>query len=151
MKKNIIFIGGTGLIGSSLINNKDIKINYNCINFDLNSKNKKNFYLTDASNPNSLNISFSKFIKRFKNLYAVINCAYPKKNNIKQLPNINQKDFLADINNHFGLYLNVIQVFSNYFIKKKKPGIIINFSSIYGFFLPRFEIYKWRQKNHKKI
>jgi NAD(P)-dependent dehydrogenase (short-subunit alcohol dehydrogenase family) len=142
LKKNIIFIGGSGLIGSSLINNKNIKKKYNCINFDLKSKNKKNFYLTDASNPDSLSISFGKFIKRFKNLYAVVNCAYPKKSNIKQLPNINQKYFLADINNHFGLYLNVIQVFCNYFIKKKKPGIIINFSSIYGFFLPRFEIYK---------
>ena len=142
MKKNVIFIGGSGLIGSSLINNKDIKKNYNCINFDLNSKNKKNFYLTDSINRNSLDISFNNFIKKFKNLYAVVNCAYPKKNNIKELPNINQKDFLTDINNHFGLYLNVVQVFCDYFTKKNKPGIIINFSSIYGSFLPRFEIYK---------
>ena len=95
MKKNVIFIGGSGLIGSSLINNKDIIKNYNCINFDLNSKNKKNFYLTDSINRNSLDISFNSFIKKFKNLYAVVNCAYPKKNNINELPNINQKDFLA--------------------------------------------------------
>ena len=89
MKKNVVFIGGSGLIGSELINDKDINANFNCINFDLVYKKDPFFYKTDASKQGQLKKSIIKVLKRFGNIYAVVNCVYPKVLQRKDLPNIN--------------------------------------------------------------
>jgi NAD(P)-dependent dehydrogenase (short-subunit alcohol dehydrogenase family) len=141
LKKNVVFIGGSGLIGSELIKDKDINSNFNCINFDLVYKKNSFFYKTDASKHEQLKKSIIKVLKRFGEIYAVVNCVYPKVLQRKELPNISTKKFLEELNNHFGIYLNVIQSFAKFF-NKKKISKIINFSSIYGSMLPRFEIYK---------
>ena len=141
MKKNVVFIGGSGLIGSELINDKDINDNFNCINFDLVYKKDPFFYKTDASKQGQLKKSIIKVLKRFGNIYAVVNCVYPKVLQRKDLPNINANKFLREINNHFGIYLNVIQCFAKFF-DKNKTSKIINFSSIYGSMIPKFEIYR---------
>jgi NAD(P)-dependent dehydrogenase (short-subunit alcohol dehydrogenase family) len=141
LKKNVVFIGGSGLIGSELINDKDINVNFNCINFDLVYKKNSFFYKTDASKQEQLKKSIIKVLKRFGNIYAVVNCVYPKVLQRKELPNINANKFLREINNHFGIYLNVIQCFAKFF-DKDKISKIINFSSIYGSITPKFEIYR---------
>lgn len=141
MKKNVVFIGGSGLIGSELINDKDINSNFNCINFDLVFSKNPFFYKTDASKQEQLKNSINKVLKKFGNIYAAVNCVYPKVLQRQDLPNINTKNFLNEINNHFGIYLNVIQCFVRSF-DKKKISKIINFSSIYGSQIPRFEIYQ---------
>ena len=48
------------------------------------------------------------------------------------------------MNNHLNVYYNINKVCVDFF-KKKGGGVIINFSSIYGSYLPRFEIYKGTQ------
>lgn len=141
MKKNVVFIGGSGLIGSELINDKDINANFNCINFDLINKKNSFFYKTDASEQEQLKKSIVKVLKKFGNIYAVVNCVYPKVLQRNELPNINANKFLREINNHFGIYLNVIQCFTNIF-DKNKISKIINFSSVYGSMIPKFEIYR---------
>ena len=141
MKKNVVFIGGSGLIGLELINDKDINANFNCINFDLINKKNYFFYKTDASKQEQLKKSIVKVLKKFGDVYAVVNCVYPKVLQRKELPNINANKFLKEVNNHFGIYLNVIQCFAKFF-DKNKISKIINFSSIYGSTIPRFEIYK---------
>ncbi len=141
MKKNVVFIGGSGLIGSVLIKNKKINQYFNCINFDLINKTNAFFLKTDASKPKQISNSIKKIYKRFGNIYAVINCVYPKVLQREDLPNINIIKFTKEIVNHLGIYLNVTQCFAKNF-KKKNISKIINFSSIYGFQIPRFEIYK---------
>jgi enoyl-[acyl-carrier-protein] reductase (NADH) len=140
LKRNIIFIGGSGLVGSALINDKKINDNYNCVNFDLINNGSSFFYKTDANKISQLTISLNKASKKFGSIYAVINCVYPKVLQKKNLPDIEVNKFILEISNHFGIYLNVIQCFAKYF-KNKKISKIINFSSIYGSTIPRFEIY----------
>lgn len=143
MKRNVVFIGGSGLIGKSLINNRIISAEFNCFNFDLinNFKNSSFFFKTDASNPLDLKKSIKKLHKKYGLIYAVVNCAYPKVLQKIDIPNININKFCKEVSGHIGLYLNVIQCFGGYF-NKEKTSKIINFSSIYGSFIPRFEIYK---------
>ncbi len=131
MKKNVVFIGGSGLIGSELINDKDINASFNCINFDLINKKNSFFFKTDASEQKQLKKSIVKVLKKFGNIYAVVNCVYPKVLQRKELPNINANKFLREINNHFGIYLNVIQCFANIFDKNKISKIINIFISIW--------------------
>lgn len=70
-----------------------------------------------------------------------MNCVYPKALQRKELQNINANKFLKEINNHFGIYLNIIQYFVKFF-DKNKTSKIINFSSIYGSMILKFEIYR---------
>lgn len=141
MKKNVVFIGGSGLVGSVLIDDKKINKYFNCINFDLINKTNAFFLKTDASKPKQISDSIKKIYKRFGNIYAVINCVYPRVLQREDLPNIDEIKFTKEIVNHLGIYLNVIQCFSKHF-KKSNISKIINFSSIYGSQIPRFEIYK---------
>jgi NAD(P)-dependent dehydrogenase (short-subunit alcohol dehydrogenase family) len=72
---------------------------------------------------------------------VVINAVYPKI--IKKKVNFfnqSKKDFLDKINSHIGINFLINKLFINYF-KKQKSGNIIHISSIYGSFIPRFEIY----------
>ncbi len=55
--------------------------------------------------------------------------------------NLNFRDFSKEFNTHMEPYYNLNKIFIDYF-QKKGGGSIINFASIYGEFLPRFEIYK---------
>ena len=141
MKKNIVFIGGSGLVGSALVQDKKINQYFNCINFDLINKTNAFFLKTDASKPKQILNSIKKISKRFGNIYAVINCVYPKVLQREDLPNINTVKFTKEIVNHLGIYLNVTQCFAMHF-NKNNINKIINFSSIYGSQIPRFEIYK---------
>lgn len=141
MKKNVVFIGGSGLVGSVLINDKNINKHFNCINFDLINKTNAFFLKTNANNPSQIFNSINKTYKKFGKIYAVVNCTYPKVLQRENLPNINTVKFVREIINHLGIYLNVTQCFVEHF-KNNNISKIINFSSIYGLENPRFEIYK---------
>ena len=60
----------------------------------------------------------------------------------KNPPHINSKIFSKEISNHICSYFNTTQILCDYFVKNKIKGKIINFSSIYGTIIPRFEIYR---------
>ena len=142
MKKNIVVFGGSGLIGKEIC--KSLKSSGNkLINFDLkNNPSVKTFKIKNLSNTEILKtISTSK--KVLGSIDCLIVCIYPKKYFPKSsnlLKNSTQ-NYIDDINEHFGSYLRINLEFIRYF-EKKKSGNIINFSSIYSKFLPRFEIYK---------
>ena len=113
------------------------------INFDLkNNPSVKTFKIKNLSNTEILKtISTSK--KVLGSIDCLIVCIYPKKYFPKSsnlLKNSTQ-NYIDDINENFGSYLRINLEFIRYF-EKKKSGNIINFSSIYSKFLPRFEIYK---------
>jgi NAD(P)-dependent dehydrogenase (short-subunit alcohol dehydrogenase family) len=141
LKKNVVFIGGSGLVGSALISDKKINENFNCINFDLMNRANSFFIKTDASKSKQISSSIKEVLKKFGNIYAVVNCVYPKVLQRKNLPNIDSIKFSKEIADHLGIYLNVVQCFSKCF-KKNYTSKIINFSSIYGSQNPKFEIYK---------
>lgn len=141
-KKNIIIFGGSGLIGTSINNSKLFKTKYNFINIDIKKKNLTNFYKFDLKNYKNLSKILNKIHKKFGKIEGIINCVYPKILQKKKLLKVDTRLLQEEIAVHFGIYFNINKIVSSYFIKKKIAGKIINFSSIYAKFNPRFEIYK---------
>ena len=139
--KNILIFGSEGLIGKKIceiIKKKEGKI----IRADIKKINSKDYFFNNAENYQKLLVTKKKILKKYKRIDAVINCTYPKiqiKNRdfFKQDP----KKFIQETNYHITTYYNILNIFLNYF-KKYNGGNIINFTSIYGQYIPRFEIYK---------
>ncbi len=140
LKKNIILFGSSGLIGSSL--KKNLNKNYNIIGIDK-KKSLNTDILLDTSKFKFSEKIIKKIIKKHKKIDAVIICIYPKTNIKKKTKylNLNFKEFALEFNTHLEPFYNLNKIFINYF-EKNNGGSIINFTSIYGSFLPRFEIYK---------
>ena len=82
-------------------------------------------------------------IKQYNKIDSVIICIYPRtdKKKISKFLTSDYKEFSLELNTHLEPYYNLNRIFIDYF-KKKGGGSIINFTSIYGSYLPRFEIYK---------
>jgi NAD(P)-dependent dehydrogenase (short-subunit alcohol dehydrogenase family) len=139
MEKNIIIFGGSGLIGYQIYK-FFLKKNYNVLIGDIKKKKKSdNFYKINVNSSREI----KKFMNKFNNTNVVINCIYPRISKIKKIPfNEHKSTFLKKINQHLGSYFLINKEFINFFLKNNINGNIINFSSIYGSFVPRFEIYK---------
>jgi NAD(P)-dependent dehydrogenase (short-subunit alcohol dehydrogenase family) len=147
MKTNAIFIvGGAGLIGHALIKHLSF-VGYNVVVGDL-----KFGCINPSENifPLALNVDDEQsidnaieYIRREKfNLSSVINCVYPRTPNYgKKADEISLSDFQENVSLHLGGYFSVSQKFGRYFAQNG-GGNIINFSSIYGSVMPRFELYE---------
>jgi NAD(P)-dependent dehydrogenase (short-subunit alcohol dehydrogenase family) len=143
-KKAILILGASGLIGGVLYKRFSNK-NYDILGCDL-KKNKANnatFYKADVSNENELKKLIRKIDKKYQNIDVVINAIYPSQAKIKKsFFKQSKEDFLFKVNLHLGINFLINKIFINYFLRKKIKGNIIHISSIYGSFIPRFEIYK---------
>ncbi len=135
-KKNLYIVGGSGLIGTSLIN-KISENEYNIFNLDLVNKNKnKNiiFKKFDCSDLINIEKNLSKIFIQLGKPNCFVNCSYPvtrdwTKNNFKE---INVKSFIENINIHLGSYCWVSKIFADNMKKNNIEGKIIMLSSIYG-------------------
>ena len=140
MKKNIIIIGGSGLIGSSICKELNLK-GYNIINLDLKKNNSVDLnFKSDVNNYKKINLLVNKIFKKFKKIDGAVVVYYPKRVKTKKFISQNIKSIILNIENHIMGYLNINQVLCKNFLKQKK-GHIINFSSMYGAIFPRKEIY----------
>jgi NAD(P)-dependent dehydrogenase (short-subunit alcohol dehydrogenase family) len=143
-KRTLLILGASGLIGGGLFkkfSNKD----YDILGCDLkrNKANNGTFYKTDASKENDLKKLIKKIDKKYRNIDVVINAIYPSQAKIKKsFFKQSKEDFLLKVNFHLGINFLINKIFINYFLRKKIKGNIIHISSIYGSFIPRFEIYK---------
>lgn len=141
MKKNIVIIGGSGLIGSQIFQKFENNKEYNVINIDLKNQNKLNFFKGNICSEKSISNVFKKIFKKFKTIYAVVNLSYPKNKNWgKSIENITDKDLKESLFNQLGSSIILAKVISKYFLKQKY-GNIIFFSSIQGISAPKFEHY----------
>ena len=140
MKKNIILFGSSGLIGKSL--KKQLEKKHTVIGIDIVSGKNSNFNF-NANNFNYAKKRVNQIIIKYKKINAIIVCLYPrtKKRKFPKSLGLSFKDFSKEINTHIEPFYNLNKIFIDYF-KKNGGGSIINFASIYGSFLPRFEIYK---------
>tara|TARA_B100000795_G_scaffold155465_1_gene116618 strand:+ start:10187 stop:10915 length:729 start_codon:yes stop_codon:yes gene_type:complete len=142
-KKNIIILGCNGLIGDSLFKSKILNEKFNIIGIDKEKKKfSKFFYKLDLINYKKFYKVLESISKKYGKIHSVVNCTYPKIYQKKELLKIDTKLLQLEISNHVGIFFNVMQNFSNFLIKNKEKGVVINFSSIYGGYTPRFEIYK---------
>ena len=150
--KNIIVTGGLGTIGSALIKQL-VSDGHRVVSSDLNNCNitqkkfynqnsKLFFYKTDITNQVNIKNLIKFSLKKLHSIDVVLHCAYPKKNAWgKKLNEINQKNLNKNLSNHLGGTIILSKLFIDFFLKEKKQGKIILFSSIYGFSTPRFEDY----------
>tara|TARA_B100001057_G_scaffold466673_1_gene524034 strand:+ start:979 stop:1725 length:747 start_codon:yes stop_codon:yes gene_type:complete len=146
-KKNILIIGGCGLIGKqitqSLLSENNFVFNVDLINNNEFKKYKNYFFLkSDISkfiNHESIIKNAIKNLDTFNNL---IYCAYPKSRDWgKKLDQIEHKDVIKN----FEKQLIAPLFFTNKIIKyfsKNNGGNIIHFSSIQGTNQPKFHHYE---------
>ena len=129
MKKNIIITGGTGSIGSSLIDFL-IDKNYQIFNFDLKScKNEKAInFRCDLSNPNNIKSNFLKFKKKYKTIFGLINCAGFTSPRNALLYNLKKWDHTIAVNLTAPFIFT--KLVANMMKSKKIKGSIVNITSI---------------------
>jgi len=137
LKKKILIIGGSGLIGRKTTLDS-IKNGAKVVNIDLidNIKKKNNykFYKIDCASKNFFNKINDLVLKSFSP-DVVINCSYPKTNDwVKNdFKNFKESSFTKNTEYHFNSYFIFTKKIADYMKKKKIRGSIILISSIYGF------------------
>lgn len=141
MKKIIVIIGGSGLIGSQIIQKFKKNKEYYVINVDIYSKIKSNFFKGNICSEKSISNVLGKIFKKFKKIHTVINLSYPKNKNWgKKFENTKEKDLKENLFNQLGSSIILAKVISKYFLKQKY-GNLIYFSSIQGISAPKFDHY----------
>ncbi len=150
--KNILLIGGFGLIGKELVK-AFVKLQSKLLIADkvidkelvkyLNQEEKKITTVKfDISSKNSIDFLLKNFKNKYKNIDVLINCSFPRtldwQVDIKKTPLQSVRKNLLD---HLGGYYYVSQQVAIDMSRRKK-GSIINFSSIYGLVGPNFNIYE---------
>jgi len=151
--KVIVVIGGQGRIGQNVCNSLS-KIGATIICADLNVDSEElivnaqdELYAhwrvhCDIRSQSNVENLISQIQSKFSKIDAVINCSYPRNQAFgAPLEEVLYEDFCENLSIHVGGYFLICQQFSLKFLEQGY-GNIINFSSIYGSLVPRFEIYK---------
>ncbi len=146
--KNIIITGGSGFLGSQIVNAfLSEKANVYILDLKKPKKNSAKYFKSDITNENDLKKILSYFKKRKIKIDVLINNAAidyaPKKSQNQNLKledfpnNLWDKDISVSLK---GSYLST-KIFGSY-MSKKKNGIILNISSDLGIIAPDQRIYK---------
>jgi NAD(P)-dependent dehydrogenase (short-subunit alcohol dehydrogenase family) len=134
--KTVIVIGGSGLIGSSIIE-KFIN-QYRVVNLDkvkILVKNKNYFFENlDITKHSLLEKKIKKIFKKYDNILSVINCSYPYAKNYKKcnFDEIKYKDLNNNLTSHLHSFIWSSCVFLKIMKDMKKKSNLILLSSIYG-------------------
>ncbi len=146
--KKIIIFGGSGLIGSKIIN---LLVKFECkiYNFDINPYKKKNPNIENYKiNLRDLKGTILKIkqVIRSKDLKPdiFINCSYPTTKDWIQnsFKNIKISSFEENIRLHLNSYCMISKLIADEMVKRKKGGNILLFSSIYGIIAQDQNVYK---------
>ena len=127
--KNIVLVGGSGLIGESIARFLIKKSKKVFVIDKVKPKNKGLIYFKSyKSDKANITKTLRQIVKKAKVVHAIINCAYPltKYSYLKE-QKVNKKKLLFEFDSHFGFFYNYTKVYLDYFLNKKF-GQIINFS-----------------------
>lgn len=148
INKNIIIIGGLGLLGKE-ISKALFDLGANIIIADkINSKIKKetryNYINLDCFKISQSEKIIKKCTSKFFNANVLINCSYPRtkdwyENNFQK---IKLTSYERNISGHLNSHVWFSRIFAEELKKRKKSGVILNFSSIYGILGQDLTIYK---------
>ena len=155
--KRILIIGGSGLIGSEIVN-KFRESNSYIFNFDINNNHTKinyskyEFIKFDIAANLNLASNFSKKLKIIKP-EIVINCSYPISNGWSKcnFDDINLKYLQGNINAHLVSYLWSSILVLRYLKKSKSKSNLILFGSTYGLRGQDLRIYKGTKMRENAI
>ena len=151
--KNIVVVGGGGLIGGSIA--REIKKQGgNPLIADINEKKAKTlaheiydsstsrYSSLDFTDEGSINNMINSLIERNEDINGLVISAYPQRGELKRASETDYKSFCESLNLHLGGYYQVTSKFIEYFMNKNIKGSIVSISSIYGKIAPRFELYE---------
>ena len=154
--KVIVVSGGSGLIGREFIS-AIIKQNGIAVIADIDEIKGKlitrklskefdtdriEFVNFDITQKESIVECIEYLDAKYKQIDALVNCAYPKNKNYgRHFFEIELDDFIQNIGINLGGCIIPSQLFAKYF-KNQGYGNIINIASIYGVIAPKFEIYE---------
>lgn len=146
--KSLIIMGGSGLIGSSIVN-YFLKKKNSVINLDIkDNHSKKNnryykFHYFDLSDSENIEKNLQILLKN-KKIYKFINASYPADENWQKLnfDNKNYEIYKKNLNLHLNGFILTSKYFANYFKKNKIKGSIVNLNSIYGIRAQDMSLYK---------
>lgn len=148
MKKKILIVGGSGLIGSNFILNN--YSNYKeIINLDIvNSKklqkiNNYKFLYLDLSIKKNVEKEFCNVLNKIKNLEYFVNCSYITDHNYSKsnFDEIEYDSFINNLDYHLSTYTWTAKLVLDY-MKKYKKGSVVLLNSIYGILGQDLSIYK---------
>lgn len=142
-KKTAFVLGGSGLIGSAVIQKLKL-LKCKTINLDIVNKDKSNnFYKFDYTKSN-ISKNYKDIIKKFGLPDIFINCAYPKTKDWSQnnFNKIKIDSLKKNLENQLACSSFLIREVAENSLKNKKKCNIVMLSSIYGLVGQDRDIYK---------
>ena len=151
--KNIIIMGASGRLGSSL-SKRLIGEGANVIAVDINKdkldsmhktldSNRFTYFCENSTNARGLNKVFEESEKIFGPIDGAINTSYPKNQNYgASFFDVTHEDFYENVGLHMSAYFIFMQECAKYSLNKDRTFSLVNLSSIYGVMAPRFSIYE---------
>jgi NAD(P)-dependent dehydrogenase (short-subunit alcohol dehydrogenase family) len=152
--KNIVVIGGAGLLGSRLCE-QVVRAGAGCAIADISIAGSETVARsievatgirplaveTSIVDRDSIERLIGTCVEAFGRIDGVVNCAYPRNQNYgRKFEDVTYQDFCENVDLHLGGYFLAAQRVLEY-LKRAGGGTLINVSSIYGVVAPRFEIY----------
>ena len=139
--KKVYVLGGSGLIGSSVVKNF-LNKNYKVLNIDIVNKkfilkkNQKSYFYKnlDLSNLKILETEFENLFKKYFVPDIFINCSYPLKedSNKSSFENLKINSLINSLNAHLASYIWTSTLVLRKMKKKKIKGNVVLLGSIYG-------------------
>lgn len=142
LNKIIVVTGGSGLIGTSIVQDLSVK-GAIAINADIHEADNlaEGVIRCDVSDENSIKQTLQKVIARYERIDGWVNNAYPRTSDWgNDFENVN----LASWNRNVELQLASTFLCSQLVLKimkEQKSGSLVNLSSIYGVVGPDFSVY----------
>lgn len=142
MKKKLLIVGGSGLIGNHVLE-KFLNNNYEIINLDIKKQKIQSAEISYIKFNISDSSKFKKILSKIKKLDAYVNTSYPtfktwRKCDINQ---ITEKYFFENLNIHLKSYIWFTKLIADK-MKKNKSGSIVLMNSIYGILGQDINLYK---------
>ena len=152
--KNIVVVGGLGLVGSHICI-AFAKFNGNVIIADIDEKKFKSmkdnkifdrkrhsFLHMDISDSNEIKKSIQKILRKYSIIHVWINMAYPTTRDWgNQIDDLSFESWDKNLRMHLGGYFWASKLILEH-MKDQGHGCLINFGSTYGVVGPNFDIYK---------
>ncbi|MEK9657125.1 MAG: oxidoreductase [bacterium] len=152
MKDKVILVtGAAGLIGKSIsefLSKQKAKLILCDMNTNVGMQMEKDmgsnslFVKTDITKKKDIAVSIEKADSHFGKIDAAIHCAYPRSKTWGvRFEELEEESLKTDLYGQLGSAILFSQQILTYF-EKKGSGNLIHFSSIYGTFTPKFDIYE---------
>ena len=138
-KDSLVYvIGGSGLIGQSIVKNF-LELNAKVIVLDLKNKKSNSRLIYESFNVSNFFLiekNLKKIIKRNGVPNIIVNSSYPRTNDWQNnsYTKVKIKSFDKNVQIHMNSFVWISRFFANLMVKKKiKNCSIVNLASIYGF------------------